>query len=125
MIWIISFFFSLLDAKIDQWLEDRWGIVHWLNVVYRIAFGAVLLWFFPMSWFERIMFAVGAFAQWWLVFNIALNFLRGRAWDYVGKGKGSAFLDRLENNYREPVMFSKILLSIFCPIIFYNHPGFA
>lgn len=127
MIWIILLAFCLFDAWLNKWLEDHWGIVHWVNATYRLLFGIVLYVFFPMTPIQLGAFTVGGFCGYWQVFNVALNYLRvpRKPLLYVSQSPKAAVLDKLERSYQIPVLFFRGLLAVFGPIVFFYHPGFV
>jgi hypothetical protein len=58
-------------------------------------------------------FLMGLFIY-WLVFDLALNTKRELPWYYVGKGKKSAFTDRLIGKFPRLAVFIKVLLVVIC-----------
>jgi len=65
-------------------------------------------------------FLMGLFLY-WLVFDLALNIKREKVWYYVGKGKKSAFTDRLIGKFPRLAVFIKILLVILCGYLHLNY----
>lgn len=116
MIWIFTYAFCLFDAWFNAWLETHWRIIHWLNAVYRIAFGVLMLRIYPMVWYLLLLYAVGAFCGYSQFFNISLNFLRvpRKPVLYVGSGPNAAVLDRFEKQHQIPVVVTRGILAVGC-----------
>lgn len=89
MIWIIEFIFILLDAVFNNWrirrLKPGQALNHTINVFYRIAFGLAEVEVYHVHGLELIMYGVGSFVAFRLLYNIELNLLQHRDIDTQGK----------------------------------------
>ena len=65
-------------------------------------------------------FLMGLFLY-WLTFDLSLNAKRQLPWYYVGKGKKSAFTDRLIGKFPRLAVFIKVLLVILCGYLHLNY----
>lgn len=89
-----------LDAyKIKRALKKNIpkSVRHGMNfAAYAITTG-VIIWFQHMAMWEVVVFALSAFFQRQLTFDIPLNLRRGLAWNYVSLDKPpKALMDRIE-----------------------------
>jgi len=94
MIWILVVIFVLADAYLNYLrIEHGNKINHYINGAYRVAFYGLLVYLYHMTILQAVMFLLGSFFLAWILFNLALNFLRHKPLDYLGDG---SLLDRLE-----------------------------
>lgn len=108
MIWIIWIVFILADAWFNDYrIERKWKINHWVNVAYRSVIGFAFLFFIPTI-LQTLIFVLGGFFSFWLLFNLFLNYLRGLPLDYLGK---DSLLDRFEAGAPTFIMWTKLVCS--------------
>lgn len=94
MIWAIVVLFVFGDAYVNYLrIEHGNKINHVFNAAYRVAFYVILIFLYHMPILQAVVFLLGSFFLAWLLFNIALNYLRHRPLDYLGK---DSLLDRFE-----------------------------
>ena len=95
MIWIICLFFIVADAYFNYYRIEvlHNNINHYFNGLYRGVFYLGLVWLYGMPLLQAAMFLLGAFCLHSILFNLGLNFLRHKPFDYLGK---ASLLDRLE-----------------------------
>lgn len=121
MIWIIWLLFILIDAFLNNWLiVHKMKIMHGLNATYRFIVAVLLALSFGLispDYKQLIMFMLGGFFSFWLIFNPVLNKLRGLPFDYLGK---TAILDKLEATAQTPIFIWKIMLAIAFIYGYYN-----
>lgn len=112
MLWIIWLVFICEESYRNYRLIDRGvTIKHWTEGLIRIAVAtAIILLVNPPTWTHVVCWYLGAFFSFWLLFNILLNWFRGKPFGYVGKG---SWLDRLENLSPSVIMpvFAKAVLA--------------
>lgn len=129
MIWIIWLLIVIADGLFNYFeIQKGLNIYHGLNGLYRffawlilgMCFGVFSLskHFRQWDWLVILMYALGAFFSFWLLFNLLLNILRGKPLDYLGK---AAILDRIESNvpFIAAVFWKAVLASGFI-YAFYN-----
>lgn len=109
MIWITVLLFIFSDAAFNHWRERKGhAINHWWNGLYRVAFGALLVWgygIYLLQWQQMVFFAISAFFWFWLLFNLILNKFNELPWYYLGT---RAILDRIEGTAPAFWMWVKI-----------------
>lgn len=94
MIWILVILFVAGDAYYNYLrIEHGNKINHYWNGAYRVAFYGLLVYLYQMSVLQTLMFLLGSFFLAWLLFNLFLNFLRKKPFDYLGN---ESLLDRFE-----------------------------
>lgn len=95
MIWIIWLAFIVVDALLNHWwIKSNIKVRHGINGLYRLAIASTIAVSFHLRGLELLMFGLGGFFSFWLLFNFLLNRMNGWAWDYLGS---TAILDRLES----------------------------
>jgi len=95
MIWIFWLFFIIEEVVRNYYMiKKKLTINHGAEAVIRLCFSiALVIVMDPALWIQVVMFFLGAFFSFWLLFNIGLNALRGKPFGYVGK---TAWLDKIE-----------------------------
>lgn len=94
MIWLFWLLFVMADAHFNHMEEiKRLKIHHGINGLYRIAVGGLFVWVFHLTGLVLLMFSLGGFFSFWLLFNLMLNWLNAEPLDYLGSG---SILDRFE-----------------------------
>lgn len=92
--WII---FIAFDIALNYWLIEKKGIKpnYLISLFYRISagilHGGAVMNVTPETWLPLLGFQVASF---YLLFDLTLNLLRGKSWDYQGKDSGY-FFDKL------------------------------
>lgn len=103
MIWILVVIFVIGDAYWNHLrIEKGNKINHFWNAAYRIVFYGLLVYLYRMPYLQILMFLLGAFFLAWILFNLVLNFLQEKPFDYLGT---ASLLDRLERKLPWIVFF--------------------
>lgn len=101
MIWlphILLIGFNMVNVWIDAYriLKNK-RIAHGLNFGAYISLGLVCIWFFHLGLWQAVVYLLSAFFSRQITFDIPLNFVRGKDWDYVSLDKPpKALMDRIE-----------------------------
>lgn len=114
MIWITLLIFLIADAYVEHLrafkatVKRTIGVNHYVSTIYRLVYAADIVWHYQLKGKELLCFAVGAFFGFWCLFNLVLNFMNDRPWDWLGS---TAWLDRLESKAPFPIIFAKVIIS--------------
>lgn len=108
------FSFAVFRSQNDYYIIDS-GI--YPNHQWR---GAITVFVAAVTANTVFTFLMGLFLY-WLTFDLALNAKRQLPWYYVGKGKKSAFTDRLIGKFPRLAVFIKVLLVILCGYLHLNY----
>lgn len=89
MTWIIEAVFIFFDALFNRYrianLKPGKTLNHTVNVAYRAAFGLCEIEFGKIHGLQLVMYALGSFIAFRLLFNIELNLLKHKPIDAAGK----------------------------------------
>lgn len=90
--------FNLINSRIDAYrIMKNKTIAHGINFGAYCVVTGLIIWLFHYEPWQGIVFAVSAFFQRQLSFDIPLNLRRGKAWNYVSLDKPpKALMDRIE-----------------------------
>lgn len=90
--------FNLVNSRIDAYrILHHKNIAHGINLIAYSIIVAFFCWLQSMSIMEIILFAMGAFFNRQLSFDIPLNLRRGLPWDYQSADNPPmALMDRIE-----------------------------
>lgn len=126
MIWIVALCYLIADAYVEHLREfkasvkNKPGVNHYVSTLYRFVYFFDLLWRFRVSdtW-QIVCLAVGGFFGGWFLLNLLINKMGGHKWNAMGK---TAWLDRLQTKYPEPVVFLQVIMGMSFVVFFYYHP---
>lgn len=92
-------FFNLVNSRIDAYrILKHKAIAHGINFGAYAAFTALVIWISDMDLPNMVLFAISAFMNRQLSFDIPLNLRRNLPWFYQSTATPpKAVLDRIEN----------------------------
>lgn len=102
---------ALMQYKyIEEGNKPNYGVLFTIRGIFAIIHGAVLNVQNPTEWIPLLGFQICSF---WIIFDLTLNLLRDKNWDY--KGKTSGWLDKIPYKY----YYILKVFAIFGTVVFY------